>query len=180
MTGVDVAGPSYGQGDVMRTPSFAVALVALTATLPSVQAAPPLAERQISFDPVAAVTTIVARNAAGRVQRFTDKTGREFAVEYDAQQRVQSVQATGRPHISDIISIGYGADGRILGVRFRSGYTVFFESRPALGTVIRDSGGSAVIRLAGVTQSLDGAVGERTNNLAAVIAALESLLASLG
>lgn len=46
---------------------------------------------------------------SSRAQRFTDTGNREFVVKYDTQRRVQAVEATCGPHISDIVSIDYAA-----------------------------------------------------------------------
>lgn len=75
----------------------------------------------------------------GGAQRFTDAGNREFAVTYDEQQRVQSVSATRGPHIYDIVSVGYAPDGKLIGIKFRTGYTLFFDTQPNGTQVIRES-----------------------------------------
>lgn len=109
-----------------------------------------------------------------------DAGNREFAVKYDAQQRVQAVEATRGPHISDIISIGYAPDGKLVGVRFRTGYTVFFDNQPNGSQVIRDSRGGALIRTGLATQPIDSVAVEQATKLASALTEIESLMSALG
>lgn len=133
-----------------------------------------------SFDTVTKVAAVTSRDASGRTQRFTDTGNREFAVKYNAQQRVQSVEATRGPHISDIVSVGYAPDGKLVGVRFRTGYSMFFDTQPNGTQVIRDSQGGALIRTGRTTQPIDSAAAEQPAKLAAAVTDLESLLSALG
>lgn len=132
-----------------------------------------------SFDAVVKIAAITSRDSGGHAQRFKDASDREFAVKYDAQQRVQAVEATRGPHISDIISVGYAPDGTLIGAKFRSGYTLFFDYRPDGTQVIRDSQGAVLRRETGMKplQSLDGVV--RSDRLISTVTEFESLMKSL-
>lgn len=132
-----------------------------------------------AFDTVAKITAVTTRDSSGRTQRFKDAADREFAVKYDAQQRVQAVEATRGPHISDIISVGYAPDGTLIGAKFRSGYTLFFEYRPDGTQVIRDSQGAVLRRETDVKslQSLDGVA--PSDKLISTVTEFESLMKSL-
>ena len=131
------------------------------------------------FDTVAKVAAVTTRDGSGRAQRFTDTGNREFAVKYDAQQRVQSVEATRGPHINDIVSVGYASDGKLVGVRFRTGYSMFFDTRPDGTQVIRDSQGGALIRTGRTTQPVEDADAESSAKLAAAVTDIESLMSAL-
>lgn len=155
--------------------AFAVASLLTT----SLSAAEPTAALR-SFDTVTKVAAVTSRDGSGRAQRFTDNGNREFAVKYDAQQRVQSVEATRGPHINDIVSVGYAPDGKLIGVRFRSGYTLFFDTQPNGTQVIRDSQGGALIRTGRTTQPVDSVATEPSAKLVTAVTDLESLLSALG
>lgn len=88
---------------------------------------------------VAEVGVVTARTPEGRVSSFTDAGGREFAVGFDESGRVASVLAVAKRHVSDIISIGYAPDGRIIGAQLGSGETLFFHYAADGATVIRSS-----------------------------------------
>jgi YD repeat-containing protein len=162
-----------------RTASLVIGLAGLLITSTSFLSAAELAVRA-PFDTVAKVAAVTTRDGSGRVQRFTDTGTREFVVKYDAQQRVQSVEATRGPHISDIVSVGYAPDGKLVRVRFRIGYTVFFDARPNGTQVIRDSQGGALIRAGHATQPVDSAAAEQSAKLASAVTELESLMRALG
>ena len=132
------------------------------------------------LDTVAKVAAVTTRDGGGRVQRFTDAGNREFAVKYDEQQRVRSVEATRGLHINDIVSVGYGPDGKLAGVRFRTGYTLFFDTQPNGTQVIRDSWGGALIRTGHATQPVGSAAAEQSAKLATAVVELESLMSALG
>jgi hypothetical protein len=133
-----------------------------------------------SFDAVAKVAAVTTRDGGGRVQRFTDVGNQEFAVNYDERLRVRSVEAARGPHINDIVSVGYGLDGKLAAVTFRTGYQLFFDHRPNGTQVIRDSRGGALIRSGASSQPLDRVGAEESAQLAAAIADLESLMGALG
>ena len=162
-----------------KAASLIIGFAGLLITSSSSLSAAELAGRT-SFDTVAKVAAITTRDGSGRAQRFTDIGNREFAVKYNAQQRVQSVEATRGPHINDIVSVGYASDGKLVGVRFRTGYSMFFDTQPNGTQVIRDSQGGALIRTGDATQSLDNAAAEQSAKLAANVAQLESLMSALG
>lgn len=156
-----------------------VGLTSLLITLsPLSMAAEPAVRAQ--FDTVARVAAVTTRDGSGRAQRFTDTGNREFAVTYDAQQRVQSISATLGPHINDIVSVGYAPDGRLVGVSFRTGYMLFFDTQPNGTQVIRDSRGGALIRTGRMTRPAEGAAAEQSAKLATTVTDLESLMGALG
>lgn len=157
-----------------------VGLASLLVTLSPFSVAAEVAVRT-QFDTVAKVAAVTTRDGSGRAQRFTDTGNREFAVKYDAQQRVEAVEATRGPHISDIVSVIYTQDGKPIRVKFRTGYALFFDTRPDGTQVIRDSRGGAVIRAGrATTQPVDSTAPEQSAKLAAAITDLESLLSALG
>lgn len=134
----------------------------------------------VSLDIVPKVVAISSRDATGRPRRFADSRAREFAVKYDAEDRVQSVEATLKPHISDIISIGYAADGKLLGVRFRTGYSVFFDKQPNGTQVVRDSNGGALSRVGRTVTPLPEVPAEQSAKLADAVTDFETLMSALG
>ena len=152
-----------------------IELAGLLATTSLVQAA------ELASTPAPArVAAITARDGSGRAQRFMDSHNREFAVKYDAQQRVQSVEATSGAHINDIVSVGYAPNGKLVGVRFRTGYTLFFDTQPDGAQVIRDSLGNALIRTGRVTQAVEATAADQSAKLAAAVTEFEALLSALG
>ena len=142
--------------------------------------AAPSANAETAGHAVTQVAAVTSRDGAGRAQRFVDSRDREFIVKYDLEHRVQSVEAARGPHISDIVRIGYAPSGKLVGVRFRTGYTLFFDERPNGTKVIRDSLGGALIRSGRTSQPLDNTGDEQSAKLAAVVAELESMLSALG
>ena len=131
-------------------------------------------------DIVSKVAVVTLRDGSGRAQRFGDVRSREFAVKYDSQQRVQAVEATLRPHVSDIVSIGYAPDGKVVGVKFRTGYMMFFDNQSNGTQVIRDSYGGALRRTGRATTLVPDASAEESDKLAASVAQFESLMTALG
>lgn len=143
-------------------------------------ASAPSAFAETTARAVAQVATVTSRDGAGRAQRFVDSRAREFIVKYDTDHRVKSVEAAGGPHILDIVSIGYAPNGELVGVSFRTGYTLFFDERPDGTKVIRDSRGAALIRSGSTSRPVDTAGAEQSAKLAATVAEFESLLGTLG
>ncbi|MFC4313024.1 hypothetical protein ACFPN2_28330 [Steroidobacter flavus] len=133
-----------------------------------------------TMEPVAKLATVTARDGTGRPHAFEDAGNREFAVTYDAWQRVRSIEATQGPHINDIVGVDYTASGALISVRFRTGYAVFFDHRPNGTQVVRDSEGGALMRAGGTSQSIDGSMTESSLKLARTLAQFETLLAALG
>lgn len=162
-----------------RAASLIIGLAGLLTTSSSFLSAAEPAVRA-PFDTVAKVAAVTTRDGSGRAQRFTDTGNREFAVTYDGQQRVQSISATRGPHINDIVSVGYAPDGKLVGVRFRTGYSVFFGTQPNGTQVIRDSRGGALMRAGRTTEPIEGAAAEPSAKLAAAVADIESLMSALG
>jgi hypothetical protein len=68
----------------------------------------------------------------------------------------------------------------LVGVRFRTGYSMFFDTRPDGTQVIRDSQGGALIRVGRATQPVDSAPAEPSAKLASAVTDLESLMSALG
>lgn len=144
----------------------------------------PLDAAEVTFDAssnsVAKVALVTTRDGNGRAQRFMDTAHREFSVKYDGQKRVQSVEATKAPHICDIVWVGYDAGGDMAGLRFRTGYALFFGTRTNGIQLIRDSLGGALLRTEHGTERVAGAAADQSVKLAVVLSDLESLLSMLG
>lgn len=162
--------------------SRALSIVALASLLvtssPFATAAEPAG--RASFDTVAKVATVTTRDGSGRAQRFADTGNREFAVKYNAEQRVESVEATRGPHVLDIVSVGYTQEGKLVGVKFRTGYTLFFDVQSNGTQIVRDSRGGALMRAGRTSQPVEGAAAEQSAKLAAAVTELESLMSALG
>jgi hypothetical protein len=158
--------------------ALVVGLAELSFATPLCAAEPPAS--RLSFDTVADVAVVTARDATGHAQRFTDKGNREFSVKYDAHQRVQSVEATRGPHFSDIVVLTYGEDGKVRRVKFRSGYALFFDTEPRGARVIRDSRGGTFTRAGRATQPVDSVAAKQSAETVVAVAELESLMSALG
>lgn len=123
--------------------------------------------------------TAVSRDGSGRISKFSDSRQREFAVTYDREGRVQAVKATKAMHVSDIRSIHYGPQGQVLGVQFQNGYALYFNRTPDGRQLVRDSRGSMVIRSGREGSYQVAGQEDPTGKLAATVADVDSLLASL-
>ena len=132
------------------------------------------------MDTAPKVVAVTGRDSSGRALHFTDAGNREFVIKYDEQRRVKSVEATFKPHISDIVSIGYAPDGKVVGVKFRTGYMVFFDNQPNGTQVIRDSDGGAVRRAGRAVTPVVDAPAEQSARLATSVTEFESLMTALG
>ena len=92
--------------------------------------------------PIAHLSEIKSRATTGRdsgkITRFVDTGQREFAVKYDEQGRVQSVQATARRHIGDILAIGYDDHGRVIVVALADGNVMYYSYAADGSRQIRD------------------------------------------
>lgn len=154
-------------------------LVGLMLATSLLAAEPAATSTRPRFDTVVKIAAVTTRDASGRAQRFTDAWNREFAVKYDGEQRVQSIEATRGPHISDIVSVGYAPDGKLVGVMFRSGYALLYDHRPDGTQIVRDSHGAILRRAPGsrVLQVVDGA--NASEKLAATAVEVESLMSVL-
>jgi hypothetical protein len=141
------------------------ATLLLSIALPELVAAQASGTKIQSTSLVAEVSSVTARTPEGRVSRFTDSGGREFAVSHDDQGRVVSVMAVAKRHISDITSVGYGPDGNVIGAQLGNGETLFFHYASDGAVVIRSS--------VGETQTQKGErLQEKATRLKALLAVL--------
>jgi hypothetical protein len=126
---------------------------------------------------VAAVAAVESRTADGKVERFADSQGREFAAHFDAQGRLISVGAIRARHISDVVNIGYFETGQISGVVLASGYSITYTYANDGTQIIRDPYGGILTRRRGSDAEVHS---DPTGQLSSLAARLDALLSTLG
>ncbi|MEJ0085569.1 MAG: hypothetical protein WDO72_07805 [Pseudomonadota bacterium] len=161
---------------------FIACLLAISAGSVVAQSSPDSALQVDS--PRASIATLIQvskRNAAGKIEEFTDARGRRHAVTYDGASQVQAVRKSAdRVYFDDLLIVTHADDGRLVIIRFGDGNIWLFSYAVDGIQQVQDRYGNLVTRKVeqdGSSILLDEA--DATHSMAANVAKLDRLLSAL-